>query len=120
MGSSQPVISALADTAIMIDVNRDKLLTFRELSAKIPPRRNNRPAAISTIHRWRSRGIRGTRLEAIRVGGAWLTSEQAFSRFCERLTLGNDFRLTNTAISDRQSTQRPEVDRKLDVLLGKS
>ncbi|MEK6236566.1 MAG: DUF1580 domain-containing protein [Planctomycetales bacterium] len=40
----------------------------------------------STIHRWRDPGLRGVRLEAIRIGGAWHTSMEAFQRFCEALT----------------------------------
>lgn len=40
----------------------------------------------STPHRWRSPGIAGVRLECLKVGGAWHTSEAALQRFFERLT----------------------------------
>lgn len=30
--------------------------------------------------------LRGVRLEAVRIGGAWHTTREAFGRFCERLT----------------------------------
>jgi hypothetical protein len=45
----------------------------------------------STVYRWVLRGVPGPsgnriRLEAIRVGRAWLTSRQALARFSEALT----------------------------------
>ncbi len=69
-----------------IDVIEENLISFRELAASLPSRRENRPIHISTLHRWRSRGVRGIKLEATRVGGAWCTSWEAFRRFCDRLT----------------------------------
>jgi hypothetical protein len=70
----------------MIDVDQEQLVSFSELARSLPRRRENRPVHVSTIHRWRSSGLRGVRLEAIRVGGAWHTTREAFARFCERLT----------------------------------
>jgi hypothetical protein len=32
---------------------------------------NGRPISVSTLHRWRQRGIRGRKLMAHRVGGRW-------------------------------------------------
>lgn len=69
-----------------IDVIEENLISFRQLAASLPRRRANRPVHVSTLHRWRSRGVRGIKLEATRVGGAWCTSWQAFRRFCDRLT----------------------------------
>lgn len=45
----------------------------------------------STVHRWLTRGSRAAdgrvvRLEAVRVGGRWLTSRGAVGRFVEALT----------------------------------
>lgn len=69
-----------------IDIHSDELLTFRDLAKALPPRRQGRPIHLSTIHRWRSRGLRGIKLEAVRIGGAWHTSWEAFARFCRALT----------------------------------
>jgi len=69
-----------------IDVAREQLLTFADLARRLPRRRRGRPVHTSTIHRWRSPGIRSVRLEAVRIGGAWHTSWEAFTRFCEALT----------------------------------
>jgi hypothetical protein len=70
----------------MIDVEQEKLVSFSQLAQSLPRRRSNRPVHVSTIHRWRKPGLRGVRLEAIRVGGSWHTTREAFARFCERLT----------------------------------
>lgn len=35
----------------------------------------------STVTRWCMRGVRGVRLEAVRIGGAWHTTTQAVERF---------------------------------------
>jgi hypothetical protein len=40
----------------------------------------------STLMRWRTRGIQGIRLEAVRVGGHWMTSRQAIQRFVSAIT----------------------------------
>ena len=36
---------------------------------------------IGTLHRWRLRGIRGVKLETIRIGGRTFTSKAALRRF---------------------------------------
>lgn len=65
------------------------LISFPALARKIPPSRQERPVAIGTIHRWR-RGMRGIRLDAIRIGGRWYTSAAAFQKFCDELTRSRD------------------------------
>lgn len=69
-----------------IEIQKEELVSFAQVAAMLPPRRRNRPVHVTTIRRWREPGIRGVRLEAVRVGGAWHTSVEAFARFCERLT----------------------------------
>lgn len=68
------------------DLTLEKLIPFAELARGLQRRRRGRPAHRSTIHRWRDPGLRGIQLEAVLVGGVWCTSEEAFSRFCDRLT----------------------------------
>ena len=69
-----------------IDTTQEHLITLGELARSLPRRRGDRPVHVATIHRWRSRGLQGIRLEGIRVGGAWHTSRVAFRRFADRLT----------------------------------
>jgi hypothetical protein len=48
--------------------------------------KNGRPVHPLTVHRWIRRGVRGVRLEAIRLGHRWVTSMEAVERFAARLT----------------------------------
>ena len=54
----------------MIDIASEHLLTPSEAARGLPRRRRGRPIHVSTIFRWIDRGVRGVRLEAIRIGGA--------------------------------------------------
>src|SRR5262245_1365187 len=70
----------------MIDLNTERLVTLSQLARRLPPRRNDRPVHPSTVHRWRMHGVRGVRLECIRVGSAWCTSLESFGRWVQQLT----------------------------------
>lgn len=56
-----------------------------------PAYRQSKPVAPSTVYRWIANGVRlpdgsHVRLEAVRLGGRWLTSTQAIERFISRQT----------------------------------
>jgi hypothetical protein len=70
----------------MFDIHAEHLLTMREASRLFPGSRQGRPTHVATVHRWATRGIRGIRLEAVRIGGCLYTSREAMQRFAERLT----------------------------------
>ncbi len=70
----------------MIDLSSEPLITLAEAARLRPLGRNGRATHVATIYRWISRGIRGIRLEALRVGGALFTSREAVQRFAEALT----------------------------------
>ncbi len=70
----------------MIDIRTEHLVTLSQLVKTLPPRRQQRPVHPATVYRWRNPGIRGVRLECIRVGGTWHTSMEAFQRFCDELS----------------------------------
>ena len=52
----------------------------------LPRRRHGRKIDKSTLFRWVQHGLRGIRLEALRVGGTLCTSEAALKRFFARLS----------------------------------
>ncbi len=66
----------------MIDIQQERLLSFPQAAAILPFRPH-----VSTLHRWRLRGIGGVRLETIRLGGRRFTSEQALTRFFRATTM---------------------------------
>jgi hypothetical protein len=81
----------------MIDMTQETLISPTEVPKSLPPGRNGRPTHVSTVFRWMLRGVRlpsgaVVRLEAIRMGGRWLTSKEALQRFAEAQTQHQDSR----------------------------
>jgi hypothetical protein len=64
-----------------IDLQTETLLSFREAAARLPGR-----PGLSTLHRWRLRGVRGVKLETWLIGGRRFTSQQALERFASGTT----------------------------------
>ena len=65
----------------MIDLSSDTLLTFPQAAKYLPGNRH-----ISSLHRWRLRGVRGHKLETILVGGRRYTSVAAIEIFIAATT----------------------------------
>lgn len=70
----------------MIDIESETLVPVGDVPRSLPPRRSGRPLHVSTVYRWILRGVRGIRLEAIRIGGTTYTTVEAIQRFSDRLT----------------------------------
>ena len=62
----------------------EKILTFSEAARRLPKVGGKRPHP-STIWRWGRKGLHGIRLETRRVGGRFVTSEEALERFTKEL-----------------------------------
>jgi hypothetical protein len=106
----------------MIAVGTEHLLTLSQLARPLPCRRNERPVHPATIHRWRHPGVRGVRLECVRIGGIWHTSMEAFQRFCNRLSVPDG---TNEPAPQSHVTLAPaalharhqdDIERRLDEI----
>ena len=69
----------------MIDPQTESLVSITEAAKSLPGRPN-----ITTIWRWRNRGVRGVKLETILSGGRCFTSVEALRRFQERVTAAAD------------------------------
>lgn len=95
----------------MIDLKTETLLTPAQAAKLRPPSRAGRPTHPSTIFRWMTRGIRGCRLETIRLGGVLFTSVEALQRFADRLTFGSDVPTPPTPIPDAAAVEA-ELDRR--------
>lgn len=70
----------------MIDISTERLVTLAQAARIRPPGRRGRPTHPSTVYRWISRGVKGQKLEAVRLGGTLYTSAEALQRFADRLT----------------------------------
>ena len=83
------------------DIQQDSLLTLAEAAAAM-----RRPVHVSTLHRWRLRGVRGIKLETVLVGGNRFTTMSAVQRFSEAVT---------AAAEDRTGTLRESAARSRAV-----
>jgi hypothetical protein len=75
----------------MIDLTKEHLLSLAQAAKLQPNGRRDRPMSLSCVFRWVLHGVRGPdgkviRLEALRLGGRWLTSREALQRFAEAQT----------------------------------
>jgi hypothetical protein len=99
----------------VIDITSEHLLRPSNAARELPPGRNGRPINVSTIFRWINPGVRGVRLEVVRIGGSVYTSREALKRFAEALTSlgaapGND-RVGTTARAKRAERADQELRR---------
>jgi hypothetical protein len=70
-----------------IDLQHERLITFREAAAYLPAGHAPRP---STWWRWWHEGRNNVRLETLVVGGRRYTSAEAVARFAAALTEQTD------------------------------
>lgn len=96
----------------MFDICAEQLLTLREASRLCPGSRQGRPTHVATVYRWTARGIKGIRLEAVRIGGTLYTSREAMQRFAERLTTNSTPRPDET-IQPARRKSAAAVDEQL-------
>ena len=74
-----------------IDIASETCISLTEACRALPAGRRGRPVHLSCILRWIINGSTGpdrkrVRLEAVRIGGRWITSREALARFAEALT----------------------------------
>ena len=60
----------------MIDLSTETLVPWQQVAKHVPGSPH-----VSTLHRWRLRGVRGKKLETLLVGGTRFTSREAIDRF---------------------------------------
>ncbi|MCK6484476.1 MAG: DUF1580 domain-containing protein [Phycisphaerae bacterium] len=70
----------------MIDTATENLVALRDVPRCLPPRPTGKRLHISAVYRWTLRGVRGVRLETVKIGGTTYTSREAIQRFSERLS----------------------------------
>jgi hypothetical protein len=92
----------------------EKLVTLYEAARRLPPGRGGRPVSFSCVLRWITQGVPGpdgnrVKLEGARVGGRWLTSEEALGRWAERLTPHYDADPSHKTPTPSQRRRRGEA-----------
>lgn len=95
----------------MIDLTTETAIPLTQAAKLIPPGRSGRKTHLSTLLRWVEAGAAGpggsrVRLEALRLGGRWVTSREAIQRFAEALTPA----LTAPSPSPSRTLKQRETD----------
>lgn len=75
----------------MIDLANETNISLSAAARMLPPGRRGRPVSLSCVLRWVLEGVRlpsgrVVRLDAVRLGGRWLTSVEALQRFADAQT----------------------------------
>ena len=91
----------------MIDIEVENLIPFRDVPQWTKEHLGRRVHP-STVHRWRLRGARGVKLEAILAGGTRYTSTEAIYRFFAAVTAAADGKayFVETPVPDLKSAQQ--------------
>ena len=107
----------------MIDLSVEQPIPLAKACQFVPPARQGRRTHLSTLLRWIQKGAKapdGTtlRLEAVRIGGRWMTSRAALQRFAEALT-PNLGAVDSAPVLVRTEAKRRKASEKAAVELAK-
>jgi len=69
-----------------IDMSEETLIPVAEVPQKLPPRPSGKNVHVTSVYCWINHGVRGVKLESLKVGGTTYTSTEALQRFAERLS----------------------------------
>ena len=94
----------------MFDLLNETSLSLSEAAKRVPPSRNTKHIHRTTLIRWITQGLNGIRLEAVRVGGRWITSVEAIQRFSDALTAAKLSRATTQEPSQRRRVMQAEQE----------
>src|SRR5216683_2618673 len=95
-----------------IDPLTEETIPFAEAARRLPLLRADRPVHPSTLWRWASHGLRGVRLETLRIGGTTCTSLEALQRFFEQIGPGVD----NAVLTPQPRRSAGAVEKHLDKI----
>jgi hypothetical protein len=74
----------------MTNLLHEHLYAIRDAARQIPTPISGLKLSYGTLHRWCTKGLRGLKLESVKVGGARFTSAEALARFFQALTAERD------------------------------
>ena len=72
----------------MIDFETEEIVPLAAAAKWLPSMRGKAPH-VCTLYRWTKAGVKGVRLEIIKIGGTTCTSREALARFFQQLTYGD-------------------------------
>ena len=92
----------------MIDLSNEEVLSLSD-AARALPSVHGRRIHPSTLWRWARKGIKGQRLEYLRIGRAIVTTRRALNDFAARLAAADAAPGISPTLP-QQSTRRPRSD----------
>src|SRR5438094_291072 len=95
----------------MIDPLTEEILTFAQATQRLPHLQRERPVHVSTLWRWAMQGLRGIKLDSLKIGGTRVTSAEALQRFIAALNAA-----TPPADPTPGGRHEEALDRELDRL----
>lgn len=90
-----------------VDLKTETLLSLTDAAKAVPPVDGRRPH-VSTIWRWINKGLRGVRLESVRVGCRICTTHAALARFFDALSNV----VPVSAMTDAPTTPKPHTPKR--------
>ena len=102
----------------MIDTAVENLIPLRDVPRLLPPRPNGKRLHISSVYRWTLRGVKGVRLETVKIGGTAYTSREAIQRFSERLTGADAAQQPVNPVSRARQRQLEQANAAVTKALG--
>jgi len=85
-----------------MDLLTETLVTLSAAAKLVPG-----SVLVSTLHRWRQRGVRGIKLETVLLGGRRFTSREALERFSAAVTSAANGK---TAVSSPSAARRRSIE----------
>lgn len=94
----------------MIDLSSEQVLSLKEAARRLPRQANGKKVHVSTLHRWCSRGLKGVRLESLKLGGRLVTSVEALQRFAERCSTAEPEQRVSPQKQHQQAYEQAEAE----------
>ena len=91
-----------------IDITSGTLLSLADAAKSLPGRPN-----LSTLHRWRLRGVRGVKLETCLIGGRRFTSLESLKKFAAATTAAASTRASPYQSPSRRQRAIDQAEREL-------
>ncbi|VTS01854.1 : DUF1580 [Gemmata massiliana] len=109
---------------VLAEIQAGAGLSLSAAGRLFPGHRGGAAVDPSTVFRWRTKGTRTAagavvKLEAVRVGGRWLTSRGAVARFVAALTAAADPTPVVTPVVPRTSAARTRASERAVAALKK-
>jgi hypothetical protein len=99
----------------MIDFTTEKVIPLKGVADILPSSRRGKKLSWPTLWRWVTKGVRGRKLEAVRVGGSLYTSREAVERFSRIEIVADKSRAQKTALRSAARRKREHARAKAEL-----